>query len=190
MKESRQKWRNVKLSFLYQTIAFSFESDALQLFSQNKPGQNIVKVWKSILMKYSRYLIVMLRISFNAALLNVTYSKYFIQIDILENGVGSNIRLLMCFYKCWYFCLNRHNSLSIYCKLRKNFGKSAKCLMMSLIFRIVFNIWDIKSFSSTISEVVQMFWSKEKLLRIELKRHQVWMKTFLICQKSRINKWK
>ena len=118
------------------------------------------------------------------------YSKYFIQIDILENGVGSNIRLLMCFYKCWYFCLNRHNSLFIFCKLRKIFGKSAKCLMMSLIFRIVFNIWDIKSFSSTISEVVQMLWSKEKLLRIELKRHQVWMKTFLICQKSRKNKWK
>ena len=50
----------------------------------------------------------MLRLMLNVAvitvlcdtLLNAKYSKYFIQIDILENGVGSNIRLLMCFYKC------------------------------------------------------------------------------------------
>ena len=48
----------------------------------------------------------MLRLMLNVAvitvlcdILNAKYSKYFIQIDILENGVGSNIRL-MCFYKC------------------------------------------------------------------------------------------
>ena len=72
-----------RLHFLLKVMPYNF-------FSQNKPEQNIVKLWKSILMKYNHYLLVILRVMFKVAVIilmkilyssNIKYSKCLVEID-------------------------------------------------------------------------------------------------------------